>query len=941
MRSRERYTYEICCLHAPIGAQLLFNPTPYLGSCAMAVAEYDVFLSHTWHDRDLGCSQQIYNRLTEAGLRVCVDAKDFEDFQSITQAVTEGLTKSKALLAYYSKIYPTRRACQWELTTAFLAGQSEGDSRRRVLVINPEEGSDHIHPVELRDAKYVPATKNGAEMRALADAVRQHVDKLEGPLPDVQPLKLPEWYGTSPPDRFPRFVGRFAEMWQIHSALHESDVAVINGATGKDIAQVAGLGGIGKSLLAREYALRFGSAYPGGVFWLRAYGNDNTKAALAPVECEAEQIDQLASFAYDIEAAVTGKTLSEVRSALARAIERQGQPCLWIVDDLPSGLNADEFVSWCAPHPLARTLITTRARTYDELGSTKGLITLDVLPENDAYQLFTSHRAPDSQAEEREARTLVRDLGCHALAIEVTGARLEKEEGLRSFREFRQELACHDKDVLEFAAELSHELPLGHEKSIVKTLLQSIERLEPEGRDFLRVASVLAVAPIPPKLVSAVFQRADGMYVADRDDTANRAMSQAEDLSLSQRGKGTGGACTVHTLVSRVVRFRVRNPERTAALRKAAVEVLRSAIAGVAADPRIRGESELHAAHARQVVSTLATVNEANLVVWLAQYDFERGSYASARMLYEREFEFRFRARGEEHPDTLRARLNLAQTLYAQGNLGGARQHKEHVLGASRRLLGEDHPNTLTARLNLANTLQAQGDLAGARQHQEQVHGASRRLLGEDHPDTLTARLNLASTLHAQGDLAGARQHEEQVLAASRRLLGEDHPDTLTARLNLASTLHAQGDLRARQHEEQVLAASRRLLGEDHPDTLTARNNLANTLHAQGDLAGARQHQEQVLAASRRLLGNEHPDTSSAAWNLFSTLRDLGEHDAARAVLKRDLQWLLNRDPKESAADQRKVRQHEAKAFETYGGTGKGKISLLKRIFERKPVSRS
>ena len=40
---------------------------------------------------------------------------------------------------------------------------------------------------------------------------------------------------------------------------------------------MSGLGGVGKSLLAEEYALHFGAAYPGGVFWLRAYGNDDAK----------------------------------------------------------------------------------------------------------------------------------------------------------------------------------------------------------------------------------------------------------------------------------------------------------------------------------------------------------------------------------------------------------------------------------------------------------------------------------------------------------------------------------------------------------------------------------------------------------------------------------------------------------------------------------------
>src|SRR4051794_2538722 len=61
-----------------------------------------------------------------------------------------------------------------------------------------------------------------------------------------------------------------------------------------------------------------------------------------------------------------------------------------------------------------------------------------------------------------------------------------------------------------------------------------------------------------------------------------------------------------------------------------------------------------------------------------------------------------------------------------------------------RELLGEQHPDTLVAMNNLAQTLEAQGDLARARQLQEQVVAASRELLGEQHPSTLTAMNNLA-----------------------------------------------------------------------------------------------------------------------------------------------------------------------------------------------------
>ena len=107
--------------------------------------------------------------------------------------MTEGLAKSKALVAYYSHTYPLRRACQWELTAAYLAGQAEGDPRQRVLVISPEKGNDHIHPIELRDAKFRNAPTDDAGMAQLVDGIVNHLAPVSGPLADIHPLSAPNW----------------------------------------------------------------------------------------------------------------------------------------------------------------------------------------------------------------------------------------------------------------------------------------------------------------------------------------------------------------------------------------------------------------------------------------------------------------------------------------------------------------------------------------------------------------------------------------------------------------------------------------------------------------------------------------------------------------------------------------------------------------------------
>src|SRR5271157_54022 len=615
----DRSPHKTCCAR-----QLLVSCC----DCAMPAA-YDVFLSHAWADGER--PQQLADALSKAGLRVWFDAAEINDFASITHAVTEGLAKSKALVAYYSKTYPLRRACQWELTAAFLAAQTEGDPRRRVLVINPEkkpenpDPSAHIHPIELRDAKFRNAPNTDGEMQQLVQAILKHVAQLSGLLADIHPLAAPNWYGMSPVGST-SFVGRLKEMWEVHSLLHAGDVAQITGAPAAagGIGQVQGLGGVGKSLLAEEYALHFGAAYPGGVFWVRAYGNDDAKAALSPEEREALRANQVRGIAERLGVDTHGMTAEQIEGALAHKIAGEGKDCLWVVDDVPNGLDGEALRRWFAPHPLARTLVTTRSREY---GSLARGIDLSVLTPDEAYQLLTSRRVPGGKGEEEQARELAKDLGYHALALDVTSSALMSYGGDEPYRKFREELANPDEDALELSTELADALPNGHEKSIAQTMLRSIRGLRAEGQDFLRLASVLAVAPIPASLVTAVFQEADGLERGKAEQRQRKAFHDVTKASLAEIAGEKQDARSVHTLVSRAVRFREASLERTQVLRAAAVEALRSETAKAAPDPRLHKQIEFHVAHARQVVAMLESISEANLVGWLAQYDYVRGSY--------------------------------------------------------------------------------------------------------------------------------------------------------------------------------------------------------------------------------------------------------------------------------------------------------------------------
>jgi len=509
---------------------------------------YDTFFSYRRHD--LPRAQPLLQALASAGLRIFRDETAIDEGTSITQEIREAIASSKLLVAFYSSTYPLSSACQEELVSAWLAAQQAGElPQHRVRLINPEPAFDHI-PAPLRDLKAHTLPKDATGLAALARVFQAHLASLEGVLAAAARQPLPEYHGMGPV-RAPNFVGRVHALWELHAKLTANRIGLISGVYGQGTAQVRGLGGNGKTLLAREYALRFGPAYPGGVFWLNAYGNDDSKEGLDEESRLAARQDQLRRFAMEFRVKGLERLKpEEIEAALWSKLAARGTEYLWIVDDVPSGVAASYLQRyWFARGANASTLLTTRSREYGALGER---LDLGVLPPREATELLTRHRRPENVGEETAAKQITEILGYHPLAIEVAGSFLAK--GVQTFRQYLDELAQPREDALEYGSLLRESLPTGHDRSITRTLLKSIKLLGKEGMDFLRLASVLAVAPISIRIVHEVFE-ALGLETAISENVLT-ALDQAESLSLCETAGPDGRR--VHTLISRVVRFHLQ-----------------------------------------------------------------------------------------------------------------------------------------------------------------------------------------------------------------------------------------------------------------------------------------------------------------------------------------------------------------------------------------------
>jgi len=837
-------------------------------------AEYDVFLSYAQADSELASS--LAAALRDKGQRVWIDDRSVDNFTSISAAVVDGIRMSKVLVPIYSKAYPLRPACQWELTAAYIAAQRLGQPRDRILVVNPDQDPSHVQPVELRDAKYM-LVAHDADLADMAAEIARRVSATDGPFGAPISESTPRWYPAPRADATD-FVGRLPALWALHTALQAAKSPLVTGSS-VAITHVRGLGGIGKSMLADEYARRFSAAYPGGICWL-TMPSDMENATFNRAERDASRHRQLRSLAERLGVDTGGLTLDNVIGRLADALDEPGDSYLWVVDDVPVAISAPEVRDWFAPSGLGYTLLISR-------GPVAGVplaIQLEPLGEDEAMTLLTGAHPPVGGDEHNAALDVVKVLGRHPQALAVAGTALQRRQGLAGYADMAAALANPTADELELAAELAGELPNGHEASIAATLSRSIDDLGRDGLDVLRVAACLGPDAVPIGVLSRIVQDAGGLSDLDAVHRVASGVNDAETHSLLRRTDD--GDPIVHTLVSRVVRISDRGGERTARLRQAAVRIFDEELTGRMNQSRAYEIPVPLLSHARHLLHNPGERLELELLLKLGKADLDRGDAAAAEATYKRAYERSRLIWGDDDGLTIMALGNIAAATSAGGRVIEARRIQQQLL-SSLTNKPKDGFQLTTALSNLGDSYRVLGDLVGARAIQEKVlHLAARLRLPEDVHIGFVA--NFALTLHELGEFPEAQRLGEEVVRRRLAAYGESHPDTHRAQNNLALTLQRVGRLDdARQLAEAAAEGWSKILGPSHTDTLLAWHNASLILVDLGELSEARNLQEQVVRAAAEHLRDDHHLTGIYTQSLGVTLLRLGQDAEAVVVLRR------------------------------------------------------
>ena len=630
------------------------------------------------------------------------------------------------------------------------------------------------------------------------------------------------------------FIGRESLLASLRSTLTSGERAVVQA--------LHGMGGVGKTQLAIEYAHQYSAEYD-VVWWIAA-------------EQPGLIGEQFSALANALGAADPGAELAVVRLAVLGMLRETGR-WLLIFDNAE---RPEEIAPWL-PGTGGHALITSRSRGWDEVA---GPVEVGVLTRDESVELLQRRVADLGEADASLVAAAVGDL---PLAV-AQAAGYMADTGMPG-EEYAQLLTERAANILGLGRPSSYPRSLA---AVTQLALDQLEAADPAAAQAAVICSFLAPEPVPAAwFTDAAAELPQPLRAVVGDSMKWRhALARISKQALARIDQH---GLLMHRLTQAIIRSHLP-PDKAADYQAQAQAILVAVQPGDFSVPATWprwGQLLPHLLAVRPAVQAGKLRRVSRGAAWyLVRFGDARSGASFAALLYQDWNE----VLGPDHPDTLWSVAILAAAFYEMGEYGLSRELKEHVLARFRRTIGADHYDTLAVAANLIISLCALGEYQLARELGEGTLARLRQTAGMDNPLTLGSADNLAAALHGLGEYQAARELNEDTMARRRLVLGEDHPDTFRSADGLAADLRALGEVQAaRELDEDTMARRRRVLGEDHPDTFRSADGLAADLRALGEVQAARELDEDTMARRRRVLGEDHPDTFRSADGLAAVLR--------------------------------------------------------------------
>lgn len=650
---------------------------------------------------------------------------------------------------------------------------------------------------------------------------------------------------------------------------------------------ISGLGGIGKTQVALEYAYRYRNDYQ-AVLWVKA----STQEELAEEVAALARILNLPEQRF--------REQQEIISAVKQWLAKHAG-WLLIFD------NADDIsplAEYLPPEPKGHILLTTRAHA---MGGMAQKIEVTPMDEAEGVHLLL-HRAGlieqkttmENIAGEmyQQATAIFHLLGGLPLALDQAGAYIEEtHESLSNYISLYQQ---QRKDLLERRGGIcSDHLPVATTWALA---FQTIEQSNPAAIELMRLCAFLAPDAIPEEMI---FEGDEYLSPLLQSITVDRSLwnNTLVDLlkySLIQRNQATM-SLSIHRLLQAVIKDEM-DAQQQEGWEICVVRVMEY-VFPVSVDkdndnegryaPWIQNQAYLpHALQATEYVTNrLMTFSEAvDLLDSVGEHLYDHGQYNQAEPLLQRSLSLHERISGLDYPDILVSLDRLADLYETQAKYKQAERLYQRSLTICEQALGPNHSYTVDSLNNLASLYKRLDKYEQAEKLFQRALAIREHELGPDHPDTARSLINLAALYDDQYEFDQAKPLHKRSLAIYERAFGPDHPNTAKALRSFADLYHGDGRYR-RAHwlYRRALAIQERVLGPEHPDVAKTLDSLVFFYMMRRKYDRAEECCQRALAIQERVLGPEHPDIAYDLDKLAFLYKCLRKYEQAEALYQRVL----------------------------------------------------
>lgn len=240
---------------------------------------------------------------------------------------------------------------------------------------------------------------------------------------------------------------------------------------------------------------------------------------------------------------------------------------------------------------------------------------------------------------------------------------------------------------------------------------------------------------------------------------------------------------------------------------------------------------------------------------------------------------------GTDHPLTVEAMQNLANTLYELGEYETALELQETIHKVASRVFGENSPEALTPLCNSAAIYSQIGNYKKALEQAQKARDLCKKHLEDEHPLTLVAINFLVLAQTKSGNYREALSLGQRVLENYRKITSETSVEILLVKNNLSMIYtHLEDHEAAGKILEEIYPVCKQMLGASNSITLTVLGNLGVNYSARGNGEKALEIATRVIEITHKVYGEKHPYTLLALSNSAEAFADIKEYETAKKL---------------------------------------------------------